>query len=312
MKPERLKKVLKGVDVVMITPFNDQLDVDISSLRNQVRFLVDNGIKEGSGVLTSTGSTGECPMLSVEERKKILEVVIEESRGEVPVIAGCNHSSTMAVMELVKHAESVGASGVMISPPYYWAPAEEVILEHYKTIAKATNLGIMVYNNWFATQVDIPLNTIKQLIQIDNIVALKENSLLISKLIQVVETVGDKITIVNGNGEKTEPCGHLAGCTGIVSSLANFAPNIALRMYELESTGNYEEAKKFHSGLMPFFNMVWWRGGGDSAQYISYIKEAMKMLGIISHSTVRPPILPISGGERQKLRAQLEVMDLLK
>lgn len=313
MKPKGLKEILKGVVVVMITPFDDQLNVEIPSLRNQVRLLVDNGLKQGFGVLVTTGSTGECPMLSEGERKKILEVVIEEARGEVPVVAGCNHLSAMTVTELVRHAESVGASGVMVSPPYYWAPSERVILEHYKTVAKATNLGILVYNNYFATQVDISLATIKKLIQIDNIVALKENTPLMGKLVQVVEAVGDKVTVISGCGERNEPYASLIGVKGFVSSLANFAPKIALNMYKAESAGEYKKAKEINSKLMPLFKVIWWRGDdGDSSRYISYIKEAMKMLGIISHSSVRPPILPINKEEKQKLKDQLEIMGLLE
>ncbi|MCD6406711.1 4-hydroxy-tetrahydrodipicolinate synthase [Candidatus Aerophobetes bacterium] len=312
MEIERLKRVLKGVCVVMVTPFDEKLNVDIDSLRRQVRFIVDNGIKEGRGVIISTGSTGECPMLTIEERKKILEVIVEEARGEVPIIAGCNHTSTLKVIELVKHAESVGASGAMISPPYYWAPTEEVIIEHYKTIAKATKLGITVYNNHFASQVDIPLSVLKKLIEIDNIVGFKENTPLISKLIQVVKEIGDKVNVINGSGERNEPFASFIGVKGVVSALANFAPKTALSMCEAESRGDYEKAKKIHSDLMPLFKTIWWRKDGDSSRYISYVKEAMKMMGIISHSNVRPPILPLKEEERQKLEKALKAVGFLK
>jgi len=312
MEIERLRKVLKGVCAVMVTPFDEELKVDIDSLRRQVRFLINNGIREGRGVIISTGSTGECPMLTTEERKKILEVILEEAKGEVPVIAGCNHTSTLEVIELVKHAESAGASGVMISPPYYWAPTEEVIIEHYKTIAKTTKLGITVYNNHFASQVDIPLSVLKKLVQIDNIVGFKENTPLISKLIQVVKEIGDKINVINGTGERNEPFASFAGVQGVVSALANFAPETALSMYEAGSRGDYEKAKKIHSDLMPLFKTIWWREDNDSSRYISYVKEAMKVMDIISHSNVRPPILPLKEEERQKLEEALKAVGFLK
>jgi len=251
-------------------------------------------------------------MLSVEERKRILEVIVEEAKGKIPIVAGCNHASTMTVVELVKHAESAGASGVMVSPPYYWAPTEQVILEHYKKVAKATSLGILIYNNYFASQVDIPIPTLRKLSQIDNIVALKENTAVLGKLIQVVEEVGDKLTVISGLGERHEPYASFIGTKGFVSSLANFAPGISLEMYEAEKAGKYEEAKRLHSQLMPLFKLVWWRGDGDSSRYISYVKEIVKMQGIISHSLVRPPLLPIGEEEKIKLKDQLKTMGLLE
>ena len=312
MELKKFKDTLRGVDVVMVTPFDEKLNVDIPGLRKLVRFIIDNGLKEGVGVLTSTGSTGECPMLSVEERKRILEVIVEEAKGEVPVIAGCNHASTMTVVELVKHAESAGASGVMVSPPYYWAPTEQVILEHYRKVAEATNLGILVYNNYFASQVDIPIPTLRKLSQIDNIVALKENTAVLGKLIQVVEAVRDELTVISGLGERHEPYASFIGTKGFVSSLANFAPRISLEIYETEKAGKYEEAKRLHSQLMPLFKLVWWRGDGDSSRYISYVKEIVRMRGIISHSAVRPPILPMDESKKEKLRNQLRTMGLVE
>ncbi|MBC7190392.1 4-hydroxy-tetrahydrodipicolinate synthase [Candidatus Aerophobetes bacterium] len=311
MEKEKLKKVLRGVCVVIVTPFDSELKVDTESLKRIVRFIINNGIKEGRGIIISTGSTGECPMLTIEERKKILEIIVEEAKGEAPVIAGCNHASTLKVVELVKHAESVGASGVMISPPYYWAPTEEVIIEHYKTIAKATKLGITVYNNYFASQVDIPLSVLKKLVQIDNIVGIKENTPLISKLIQVIKEIGNNVNIINGSGERNEPFSSFIGVKGVVSALANFAPKIALHMYEAESNGDYEKAKKIHSDLMPLFKTIWWREDGDSSRYISYVKEAMKMMGIISHSNVRPPLLPLKKEEKEKLEKALKIVGFL-
>lgn len=147
-----LREKIKGVVVVMVTPFKENYEIDEDALRKLTRFLVESGIKEGKGVLVPAGSTGECPMLTEEERRYIFKVIKEEAGNAVPILGGCNHTDTRAVIKLVQYAEEAGLDGVMISPTYYWKPNEEMILNHFRAIAKATNMGIMVYNNWFASQ----------------------------------------------------------------------------------------------------------------------------------------------------------------
>jgi len=310
MNVQELKEVIGGVIVLMMTPYDHQFNIDVSSLRKEVNFLLDNGLKEGNGVLVPLGSAGEFPMLTVQERKKILEVILEEVKGKIPVVPGCCHTNTKVVVELLKHAESVGAAGAMVSPPYYYPGLnEEAICKFFEEISKVTELGIIVYNNYFATQFDIPLETLEKLSQIDNIIGFKETNRDFSKIHLITEGVGDKITILNGTGERNEPYASFLGTKGFFTSLANFAPKLSLQMWHFVNEKKYDEAKKLHSQLAPLFNLAWFNA--DALQGQSYIKEAMRMMGIISTSLVRPPLLPIKEEKRQKLREELENLGLL-
>jgi len=310
MNPEELKKVLRGVIVLMMTPFDDELNLDITSLRKEVKFLLDNGLERGNAVLVAMGSVGEFPMLTLTERKKILEVILEETEGRIPVIPACCHTNIRTVIELMHHAESVGAAGAMVSPPYYYDGLnEEAVLQWHKAIAKATKLGMVVYNNWFATQLDIPLSVIEKLVQIDNIVGFKEITRDYQKIHRLTEITEDKIIILNGTSERNEPFASFMGTKGFFTALPNYAPKFSLQMWQLVSKANYEEAKKLHFKLMPLFRLTSFEA--RALRGISYVKEAMKMRDIISSSSVRPPLLSINEEERRKLRNELKRLGLL-
>jgi len=306
-RPKELKEKLKGVVVVMTTPFRSDFELDEEGLRKQTRFLIDSGIKEGAGVLVPTGSTGECPMLTEEERKKVFKIVVEEAQGKVPVVAGCNHTDTRAVIRLAHYAEEVGADGLMISPPYYWAPSEEIILNHYKTICKETDLGIMVYNNWFASQVDISVETMKKLAELPNIVALKENTPYIDKFDKMAATLRDKITIINGDGEHHEPYASLMGAKGFVAAVANFIPKTMLEIYKAEKEGNYVKALEIHRKIAPLIDVV--AEGESFADYIAGTKAAMEITGLPA-GPPRPPLIPADKKRKEKLREVLTKVEL--
>jgi len=302
MKPEELKEKIKGVVVVMTTPFKPNFELDEKGLRKQTRFLLDNGIRNGSGVLVPTGSTGECPMLTDEERRRVIQIVKEEAKDEVPVVAGCNHTDTRTVIKLVHYAEEVGVDGVMISPPYYWKPSEEILLNHYETIAKETDLGIMVYNNWFASQLDIPIESMVKLAEIPNIVALKECTPNIHKFIGMINALGDTITIVNGSGTAYEPACSAVGSRGFVSGEANFIPKTSVEIYRAEEEGDYNRALKLCRQIAPLVDFI--LGGTSPADYIARIKATMDMVGIPA-GPPRPPLLPPDEQTKAQLKKLL-------
>jgi 4-hydroxy-tetrahydrodipicolinate synthase len=281
--------------------------LDEEGVRKQTRFLIDSGIKNGSGVLVPTGSTGECPMLTDEERKKVIQLVKEEAKDDVPVVAGCNHTSTQTVIKLVHYAEEVEADGVMISPPYYWMPSEEIVLNHYKNIAKETKLGIMVYNNFFASQMDIPVETMVKLAEIPNIVALKECTPIIPKFIRMMTALGDKISIVNGSGTAHEPACSSVGARGFVSGEANFIPKTSVEIYQAMEQGDYAKALKLCRKIAPLVDFI--LGGESSADYIGRTKAAMNMIGIPA-GPPRSPLLPADKETKNQLRKLLKEVEL--
>ena len=307
MKPEELKEKLQGVLVAMTTPFRSDFELDEGGLRKQTHFLIDSGIEEGKGALVPTGTNGECPMLTDEERGRIFKIVVEETQGKAPVVAGCNHTDTRAVVKLAKYAKEAGADGLMISPPYYWAPSEEIILNHYKTICKETDLGIMVYNNWFATQVDVSIETMSKLAELPNIVALKENTPYIEKFHKIVDALGNKITVVNGAGEPHEPYASLMGAQGFVTGLANFIPKTLWEMYQAERKGDYVKARNIHRKITPLVDFI--VGGESSADSIARIKAAMELVGIPA-GPPRPPLIPLDEKGKKELKELLTKIEL--
>ncbi len=303
-----LKGKIKGVVVVMITPFKENYELDEEGLRKLTRFLIDSGIKEGKGVLVPAGSTGECAMLTDEERKRIFHIVKDEAKNEVPVIGGCNHTDTRTVIKLVHYAEEAGLDGVMISPPYYWKPDERMVLTHYKAIAKETSLGIMVYNNWFASQLDIPVDLMVKLVdEVPNIVALKDNCNIISKLAKMIEVLGDRISIVNGSGEPHEPYAALMGARGFVTGEACVIPKTCVAIYEAEERKDWDKAKE----LLKKSSIVWnyLLSGNHIADYIVRVKAALNILGLPG-GIPRLPLLPASEEEKEELKRLLSKFEL--
>lgn len=303
-----LKEKIKGVVVVMITPFKENYELDEEGLRKLTRFLIDSGIKEGKGVLVPAGSTGECAMLTDEERKRIFQIVKDEAKNEVPVIGGCNHTDTRTVIKLVHYAEEAGLDGVMISPPYYWKPDERMVLTHYKAIAKETSLGIMVYNNWFASQLDIPVDLMVKLVdEVPNIVALKDNCNVISKLAKMIEVLGDRISIVNGSGEPHEPYAALMGARGFVTGEACVIPKTCVAIYEAEERKDWDKAKE----LLKKSSIVWnyLLSGNHIADYIVRVKAALNILGLPG-GIPRLPLLPASEEEKEELKRLLSKFEL--
>ena len=299
MKPVDLRKNIEGVAVVMTTAFTSDFELDEEGIRKHTRFLIDNGVVYGTGVLVPAASTSEFPMFTEAEYQKAIQIVKEEAGDDVPVIAGCCHTSTHTVIKMARQAKEAGADGLMVSPPYYWKPSEETILGHFSAVAEATDLGIMVYNNWFATQVDIPLKTTIQLAEIPNVVALKENTLNMTKFINTVDAVGEKMAIFNGMGLPREPACAFAGANGFVSGLANLLPKTNVDIYLAEKSGNYDKAKELVRGLTPLMDIL--TGGKDGLENIGRLKAAMQLANIPS-GPGRPPILPPD----DEVKAQLE------
>jgi 4-hydroxy-tetrahydrodipicolinate synthase len=302
---KNLRDKIKGIVVVMITPFKENYELDEDGLRRLTRFLIDSGVKNGKGVLVPAGSTGECPMLTDEERRTIFKIVKEEAKDEVPIVSGCNHTDTRTVIKLVHYAEEAGLDGVMISPPYYWKPSEKILLTHYKAIAKETSLGIMVYNNWFASQLDIPIETMVKLVdEVPNIVALKDNSPYIDKLSRMIQTLGDRISIVNGAGEPHEPYASLMGARGFVTGEACLIPKTCLSIYEAEEGKDYKRAKEILEMAKPLLDYVLLQGD-HMADYIVKLKGGLNLVGLPG-GIPRLPLLPLDNSEKAKLKKLLD------
>jgi 4-hydroxy-tetrahydrodipicolinate synthase len=300
---EEMEKI-KGVAVVQITPFTQKLKVDYDGLRGNTQYLLDKGLVSGNGILIPNGSTGECFSLSVEERKKIAETVIDVAKGKVPIYIGCNNSNVDTVIDLAKHAENIKADGIMVIPPYYWTPcSNDQIVAFYKSIASRTSLPIMVYNNPTVTQVDMGIELLSRLVEIDNVISIKETSPYIVKFEQVCRELGNKVKILAGSSE-VQPYTSLMGDVGFVTGLGNALPEILISMYKRGRDGELKEAKNLRDKIAPFVRFAGSvRGGG---QIIAVYKGAVDLVGG-DGGFMKPPIIPLLPKEREELKRVLKI-----
>lgn len=311
MYRENVARDLVGVQVVIVTPFDDNMALDVARLQDQVQFLIESGIRRTIGVLIAFGSTGECAALTLEERKRGLEAIVEAAAGRVPVMVGANESGTSMVIELVQHAASVGAEAAMILPPYYMPPNLESMLRHFQAISDATDLPIMVYNNPDILGLDVSLQDLARLGEIEHVVGIKECTWSMDKLRVVAANLSDRLLIVNGNGELQEPFGYLSGTVGFVSAIANFAPRLSLAVHEAGIAGDTKRGMKLYHACRPWNQFLTEVAARDGAgQAISLVKVSMEILGWPG-MTPRLPLYPLVEPDKLRLKAILDEMDLV-
>jgi 4-hydroxy-tetrahydrodipicolinate synthase len=312
-KIEELKEKLVGIFVVMITPFKENYELDEEGLKKNTRFLIEKGIKNGNGGLVPGGSTGECFNLTIKERKRVLDIVIDEAKGKAPIIFGCNHTNTKSVVELAQYAEKAGADGIMVMPPYYGVPSEEMIIRFYKDIADNTSLGIMAYNNPEVVGLDMSIATMLKIIEeVKNVVAYKDCTGDFGKWDLTTYHLGSKINVGNGAGDAFEPYATLMGRRWNICALANAIPELYLEIYKETKAGNYDKAKKLHDKLYPILDVTW-NGGEFESQpcFISFIKAAVNVRReLMAAGPARLPLLPVS--DIWKARIEKMVKDILR
>lgn len=303
MKPTELQEKLKGVLVVMVTPFREDFELNEEGVKKNTRFLINNGIKRDMGVLIPSGGSGECSVLNKEERKKVFKIVVEEAKNEVPVVACCNHTDTREIIELAKYAQNIGADGIMLLPPYYGKPLEDVVVRFYETIAHEIEIGIVVYNNPPINQLDIPVDTMKKLAEIENVVGLKECTHDFVKFERMVRHLQDKIAVLNGCAEHCEPYSYMMGTPGFITGIANFAPKILVELHEAALEKNWDKAKQLHLDLCPFLDF----SAKNPGKGITMIKEVMNIIGL--------PAGPVRLGlpllNKEDIRELKEILDNL-
>lgn len=308
MDPEELREKYIGCQVVMVTPFREDYSLDEDGIRCLTNFLIEAGVQ----VLQPCGSTGEFWSLTPEEHKRVIKIVVDEAAGRVPVIPGTAHSGTKLTVELSKYAEEVGADGVMIVPPYYQIPTLEGIYEHYKTVAEAIKIGIVIYNNPGTSKITIREELMEKLATIQNVVAVKDTTADMWLSLRMLRRLGDKLTFSMGSGESLAAGYYLAGGRGHVSAFANFAPTLSVAMYKAAMNEDWEKVKELDAKMAPFFELD--QRLSDKHQgtiYITLTKEACRMLGLPGFPP-RKPLLPLEDDEREELRVVLEKIGVLK
>lgn len=244
-----MSPIFEGIGVAMTTPFrNNQVDYD--AFQSHIEYLIDNNVQS----LIINGTTGESPTLSSEEIKELLRVGVETAKGRVPVIAGTGTNSTQKSIELSMFAEETGADGVMLITPYYNKSNQRGLIAHFTAIADSINIPVILYNVPARTGMSIDPETVLELSQHKNIVALKDAVGDLNYTINVLNLVDSEFSLYSGNDDNI--CDFTAlGGKGLISVVGNVIPGEMQEVYERLKEGDLSARKRFAS-LMPVINAV--------------------------------------------------------
>lgn len=325
MSSKELKERTKGVLHLVMTPFDENEELDEEALRESLRHVV-NKLKGEDAVFIPTGSTGEFYAMTDEECKKVAKITVEEVNGEFPVMVGTARAGTKATLEMSRYAQDIGADGVMIVLPYYHLVTKEGLYRHYKRIADNLNIGIMIYNNPVTSKLYIEPDLMAKLSKIENIVADKENISNAVAYYWMQKAVDpEDMVIVCGLGQLMYPFEALYGCPGYVTELANFVPEIATGLYKAAMQKDFNKLTELTNKIAPyhqFISRIAQRRGSlptvlsphiataELPFYQSVCKEAMTLIGLPG-GRVRDPMENITAEEKDELRSVLRDLGVL-
>jgi len=293
------KLVLSGIFVPHITPFTHEGELDIKALRACVSFWLESGV---SG-LAPCGSNGEAPYLSRRERRKVIETVVDEVNGKIPVIAGTGSMSTKETIRLTKDAKDLGVDAALIVTPFYFKLTNREMREHYRTILETVDLPIVIYNVPKFTGFTLEPSLIYQLVaENEKIIGVKDSSGSIGAITEIIRLVGDKISVLAGTADVALPT-FLLGGKGAVIAVANVFPTLCSRLYETFKNGKYEEAKRLQKRIS-FANEVLVK----KYNQLSAIKDALRLQGLPG-GYPRKPALPLDSEEKKAVQNLLEIMN---
>lgn len=285
---------LGRISTAMVTPFNEEEEVDFTAVTKLVNHLIANGTES----LVVAGTTGESPTLSEDEKVALFEHVVEVVNGRVPVIAGTGSNNTKASIELTKRAEKAGVDGIMLVTPYYNKPSQEGMYQHFKTIANATNLPVMLYNIPGRSAVGLTPETIIRLSKVENITAVKEASGDLEAMATIIEETPDDFHLYSGDDSLTLPILAIGG-KGVVSVAAHIIGREMKEMIQSFVNGQHAQAAKLHRQLLPTMEAMF------MAPNPVPVKAALEMQGIVS-GNVRLPLVRLNEEEENALRTHIE------
>ena len=288
-----------GLGTALITPFAADGSVDEAAVRRLVRRQVEAGVH----FVSPCGTTGEAPVLSHTEKLRIVEIVIDEVAGRVPVLPGAGGYDTREVIEQARALEKLGADGILSVTPYYNKPTQDGLYEHYKAIAGSTSLPIMLYNVPGRTGINLETKTVVRLAEIRNIVAVKEASANVIQMCEIYANTPEDFMLLGGDDPLTVAVMAIGG-KGIVSVASNAMPAEMVQIVELCEKNDFAGARKLHSWLLPFIQVNF-----VEANPIP-VKAAMAAMGLIEEQ-YRLPLVPPSAGARARIMQVLQDLKML-
>jgi len=288
-----------GCGTALVTPFRSDESLDEASLRKLVRRQIEAGIN----FLVPCGTTGESPTLARAEHLRVVEITIEESAGQVPVLAGAGGYNTHEVIELARVLEQMGVDGILSVTPYYNKPTQEGLYQHYRAIAGAVRLPVVIYSVQSRTGVNVEPGTLVRLSEIENVVGVKEASGNISQMATILNEVPSSFTVLSGDDAVTIPLMALGG-RGVISVVSNEIPAQMTQLAQACLRSDFETARRIQARYLPLMNV-----NVVESNPIP-VKAAMGLMGLLE-PVYRLPMTPPSAANRAKIETVLEAAGLL-
>jgi 4-hydroxy-tetrahydrodipicolinate synthase len=291
-----MRKAFTGCGTAMVTPFGPKGELDEDGVRRLAKRQIDAGIH----FLVPCGTTGETPTLTADERVRIVEIVVDEAAGRVPVLAGAGGYNTREVIEAAEGMRRAGAAGILSVTPYYNKPTPDGLYEHFKAIAGALDCPIIVYNVPGRTGSNVDTATLARLATIPNIAGVKEASGNMAQICDVCHTLPDPFIVLSGDDALTLPSMAVGG-KGIISVASNLVPDRMARMVEKAEANDFAAARALHDELLPFMAVNFIESNPIP------IKSAMALMGLLEER-YRLPMVPPRQASKERIAAVLQAM----
>lgn len=293
---------IRGAYPVLITPMTQEQEIDWGGVKNNVNYFLDQGVAG----LVINGSTGEFVSLTKEEKFKMVETVLKEVNGRIPIIVGTAAETTKETIEYTKQSEENGAACALIINPYYMKPKENEIYYHYKEVSNNTNIPIMLYNNPFTSGVNLSTELMLQIgKECDNVTHIKESSGEIGKVRDLARKGKGDFEVFCG-AEELVMESYFVGATGWISVAGNIVPKLVTDMFNHFQNGELEEAWAINDRILPLCSFL-----EGSGKYVQIVKRAMELMGHAG-GPARFPRLGLSPEEEQQLKEILASLETVK
>ena len=282
-----------GVGTALVTPFTKSGALDEAAIKRLARRQIDAGVH----FLVPCGTTGETPTLSAAERRRVVELVLEETNGQVPVMAGAGDNDTRAAVQLSKEMHGIGVQGLLQVTPWYNKPTPEGLFQHFSAIAEATPLPVMLYNVPGRTGCNIDAATLTRLTTIPHVIGVKEASGNITQMIEICRAVADDFLVLSGDDAMTLPLMAIGG-RGLISVASNSIPAEMVQLVEAAERGDYATARRLHQRLVPIML------GNFIESNPGPVKYAMAAMGLCEEAYRLPMVSP-RPASKEKMQALL-------
>ena len=293
------RNIFKGLGIALVTPFNEDGTVDYQSLEKLLHYQLDNG----ADFLCILATTGETPCLTADEKSRIKKLVVDTVGGRIPIVVGCGGNNTAAVVEELKSADLRGISGILSVCPYYNKPSQEGLYQHFKAVASATQLPVVLYNVPGRTGVNMNAATTVRLARdCANVVAIKEASGNLEQVDEIIKNKPAGFDVISGDDALTFPM-VACGAVGAISVIGNALPKEISRMIRLEFNGEYAAAREIHHRFTELFSLLFVDGNPAG------VKAMLHEMGLVKN-VLRLQLVPTRISTMQKFREILKELKI--